>query len=58
MNKILTCVKEIEDCLGMSISEAEKNGFPIARFGKRVKANTDDLAKHISEIARRQKEKK
>ncbi len=56
MGKILTCAKEIEAYLGMTVSTAIKEGFPIARFGRHLKANTDDLDAHVSVVANTQKE--
>ena len=56
--KILTCVKEIEAYLGMSIETAEEHKFPVARFGRLVRANVDDLDRHISETAQKQRHRK
>ena len=56
--KILACAKEIESYLGMSIETAREYNFPIARFGRLVRANVDDLDKHISETAKKQLEPK
>ncbi|MGD0279991.1 MAG: hypothetical protein ABSC11_11875 [Smithella sp.] len=56
--KILDCVKEIEAYLGMSLETAQEYNFPIARFGRLVRANVDDLDKHISETAKKQLESK
>lgn len=56
--KILTCVKEIESYLGMSLETAEEYHFPIARFGRLVRANKEDLDRHVSETAKKQCRKK
>ncbi|MGA3282784.1 MAG: hypothetical protein ABSD50_17630 [Smithella sp.] len=52
--KRLTCAKEIEAYPGMSMETAQEHNFPIARFGRLVRANVDDLDKHVSETARKQ----
>ncbi|MGD0169367.1 MAG: hypothetical protein ABSE54_06585 [Smithella sp.] len=56
--KILTCAKEIEAYLGMSMETAQEHNFPIARFGRLVRANVDDLDKHVSETAKEQLQSK
>ena len=56
--KILTCVKEIESYLGMSIDTVKEHKFPIARFGRLVRANVDDLDRHISETAKKQRRRR
>ena len=56
--KRLTCAKEIEAYPGMSMETAQEHNFPIARFGRLVRANVDDLDKHVSETAKKQLQSK
>ena len=52
--KILTCAKEIEAYLGMSMETAQEHNFPIARFGRLVGPMLTIWIKHVSETARKQ----
>jgi hypothetical protein len=38
----------------MSMETARAHNSPIAGFGRLVRANVDDLDKHVSETARKQ----